>query len=293
MWATGKISGRVKGEEVDHVTRASAAVVLGYESAGGSWLSALRSPQPELLQVLQWGEAHVAVEVVGERALVAEAEITGHFGDLCAFFLQRLAGGLDAQFHDEGLRAGSKGLDELAVQLPWREMHDLREFGDGDASAEVLADVGKGAVDLQVGLEHLFLALKTLHRSHDADDAALIIDERQLVRDEPVRYALVGKEQFDDVELRSAIAEHFLVIATKILGETGGEQIKIVFADDAGLVRDAKAVHETLAGAHEAELRVLGEKSKVRQVIEQPVERTVRTDTANETLAQCGWVLRA
>ena len=70
--------------------------------------------------------------------------------------------------------------------------------------------------------------------------------------------------------------------------EAGREEVEVVFADDAGLVRDAKAVHETLAGTHEAELRVLGEKSKVRQVIEQPVERTVRTDTTDETFAQCG-----
>jgi hypothetical protein len=167
-------------------------------------------------------------------------------------------------------------------------MHDLREFGDGNAAAEVLADVGEGAVDLQIGLQHLLFAFKTLHAAHDADDAAFFVAERQFVGDEPVRDALVGEEQLDDVELRFAAGEHFLVIAAEIFREAGGEQIEVVFADDAGFVGNAEAVHETTAGAHEAEFAVLGKESEIGQMVEEPVKRSVRTDAANEAFAQCG-----
>jgi hypothetical protein len=73
----------------------------------------------------------------------------------------------------------------------------------------------------------------------------------------------------------------------------GGEEIEVVFADDAGLLGDAEAVHETTAGAHEAELAVLGKEGEVGQMVEQPVKGAVRADTADEPLAQRGRGFRA
>ena len=56
----------------------------------------LRPTQPELAQVGEWRHAHVAVEVLGEGALIAEAEIAGDVGNVRPFALQRLACGLVA-----------------------------------------------------------------------------------------------------------------------------------------------------------------------------------------------------
>ena len=77
----------------------------------------LGASQAELTQVFERGHADVPVKVMGEGALVAEAQFLRHLGDLGSFLLQCLAGGLDAKFHDEGLRTRPKGLDELTVQL--------------------------------------------------------------------------------------------------------------------------------------------------------------------------------
>jgi hypothetical protein len=193
---------------------------------------------------MQGRHAHVPVKVLGEGALIAEAELATYFSDLSALFLKGFAGGLDAELHDEGLRAGSKGFDELPVKLAWRKMHDFSQFRDRDASAEVLADVGEGAIDLQVGLEDLFFSLKALHGAHQADDAAFGIEKRELVGDEPVWQALIGEKELDDVELGFAGEEDLFVIAAKILGEAIREEIEVVFADDLVFMMNAEAVHE-------------------------------------------------
>ena len=195
-------------------------------------------------QVMQGRHAHVPVKVLGEGALIAEAEFATDFSDLSALFLEGFAGGLDAELHDEGLWAGTEGFNELPVKLAGRKMHDFGQFRDRDAGAEVLADVGKSAVDLQVGLEDLFFAFKALHGAHEADDAAFGIEEREFVGDEPVWQALIGEKEFDDVELGFAGAEDFLVIAAKILGEAIREEIEVVFADDLVFMMNAKAIHE-------------------------------------------------
>jgi len=197
-----------------------------------------------LPQVMQGRHAHVPVKVLGEGALIAEAEFATYFGDLSALFLKGFAGGLDAELHDEGLWTGSKGFNELSVKLARRKMHNFGQFGDGDAGAEVLANVGKGTVDLQVGLENLFFSLKALHSAHEANDAAFGIEERELVGDEPVWQALIGEKELDDVELGFAVAEDFLVIAAKILGEAIREEIEVVFAHDLVFMMNAEAVHE-------------------------------------------------
>jgi hypothetical protein len=245
----------------------------------------LHATEAELLEVLQGSHAHVAMEVVGEGALIAEAEGAGDVGDVGGFALEGFAGGLDAELHDEGLGTGSEGFDEFAVQLPGGEVDDLGELGDGDAGAEVVADVGEGAVDLEVGLEELLLAFKALHGAHDADDAAFDIGEGELVGDEPVGQALIGEEELDDVELGFAGAEDFFVIAAEVFGEAGGEEIEVVLADDGGFFGDAEAIHEAAAGAHEAEVAVFGKEGEVWQVIEEPVEGGVRTDAADEPFA--------
>ncbi len=193
---------------------------------------------------MQGRHAHVPVKVLGEGALIAEAELATYFSDLSTLFLKGFAGGLDAELHDEGLWAGSKGFNELPVKLAGRKMHDFSQFGDGDAGAEVLANVGKGTVDLQVGLEDLFFAFKALHGAHEADDAAFGIEERELVGDEPVRQALIGEKELDDVELGFAGEEDFLVIAAEIFSEAIREEIEVVFADDLVFMMNAEAVHE-------------------------------------------------
>jgi len=193
---------------------------------------------------MQGRHAHVPVKVLGEGALIAEAELATYFGDLSALFLEGFAGGLDAELHDEGLRAGAKGLDELPVKLARRKMHDFSQLGDGNAGAEVLTDVGEGAIDLQVGLEDLFFALEALHGAHEADDAVFGVEERELVGDEPVWQALIGEKELDDVELGFASAEDFLVITAEILGEAIREEIEVVFADDLVFMVNAEAIHE-------------------------------------------------
>ena len=193
---------------------------------------------------MQRRHAHVPVKVLGEGALIAEAKLATYFGDLSALFLKGFAGGLDAELHDEGLRAGTEGLNELPVKLARRKMHDFCQLGDRYSGAEVLANVGEGTVDLQVGLEDLFFAFKALHGAHEADDASFGIEERELVGDEPVWQALIGEKQLDDVELGFAGAEDFLVITAEILSEAIREEIEVVFADDLVFMMNAEAIHE-------------------------------------------------
>lgn len=228
------------------------------------------------------------MKVVGEGTLVAKAEVTCDFCDLCAFFLQHFTCSLDAQFHDECLRTGAEGFDKFAVQLSWGEMHEACEFGDGDSGAEVGADVSERAVDLLMWLEYLVSASKAAHAAHDADGAAFAIKEREFVGDKPAWDALVGEEEFDDVELRLASGEDFFVIASEVFREPCREEVEVVFAHNVFFSGDAKAIHEATTGAHEAELAVFGKESEVGKVVKEPIEWAARADAADETLAQRG-----
>jgi hypothetical protein len=73
------------------------------------------SPEPELPLILQRSEADVFVEVMSKAALIVKAKVDGDLADLGVLMLERLARGLNAQLHDEGLRAASEGLNEFAV----------------------------------------------------------------------------------------------------------------------------------------------------------------------------------
>lgn len=171
-------------------------------------------------------------------------------------------------------------------------MNDLGQFGDGDTAAEVLADVGECAVDLQVGLKHLFFALKTLYGAHEADDTAFLVKERELVRHKPVWYALVGEEQFYDVELWLAGGKNLLVIPTEIFGKAGREEVKVIPANHLSFMVKTESLDETTGSAHEPEFAIFGKESEIRQMIEHLVKRRSRTDTADEPIAQRGRGIR-
>lgn len=68
------------------------------------------------------------VEVVGEAALVVEAEVGGDLADLGVLVLEGLARSLDAELHDEGLGAATEGLDEFPVKLAGAEVDLLSEI---------------------------------------------------------------------------------------------------------------------------------------------------------------------
>lgn len=58
------------------------------------------------------------VEVLSESALIAKAEAASDFSDSGIVALESFARGLDAEFHDEGLRAAAEGFNELPMKLP-------------------------------------------------------------------------------------------------------------------------------------------------------------------------------
>src|SRR5439155_3342805 len=90
-----------------------------------------------------------------ERTLIAEAGFARDFADEAVVLLEQFARGLDAHFQNERLRAAAESLNELAVQLPRRKVRARREFADGQAFAEALADERHGAVNREVRLAHL------------------------------------------------------------------------------------------------------------------------------------------
>src|SRR5687767_10397679 len=102
-------------------------------------------------------------------------------------------------------------------------MHRAGEFLYGDPGAEVFTDVGNGAIQLHVGLQHLAAMLVALHGSHQADETSATVEKRELVSDEPIGDPLVSEEEFDDVHFRLAGAHHFLVVATETLSDPCGE----------------------------------------------------------------------
>ena len=165
-------------------------------------------------------------------------------------------------------------------------MHEGGEFLHADALAEVLADVGDGAVDLEVGAQHFFLSLVALGGAHHADDFAIATKDGELVGDEPVGDALGIEEQLHDVELGLAAAHDFLVDGAVVLGELLGEEGEVILAHDLVFRLAAEALVEVAVRTHETELRVLGEEGHAGHVVEQQVELAVRGEGTQEAVAQ-------
>jgi putative membrane-bound dehydrogenase-like protein len=235
--------------------------------------------------VFEGGDADVALEELGEVALVAKPQLGCDLGDLRTLVLQRLASRLDAKLHDEGPGADAEGFDEFPVELALGEVEDAGQFLDRHTLAEVFADIGDGAVELEVGLEDFASMLVALHGAHDADDAVRPVANGEFIRDEPIGHALLGKEQLHDVRFRFASADDLLIVAAKALCEPWREEIEVLPADHLRLFAKAEPLEEAAAGADEAELPVLGEEGHVRHEIEDTVETAIGADAAEEPVA--------
>jgi hypothetical protein len=246
------------------------------------------SSEPELPLILQRGEADVFVEVVGEAALVVEAEVGGDLADLRVFVLEGLARGLDAELHDEGLRAAAEGLDEFAVKLAWAEVDLLSEILHAEAGAEVLADVGEGSLDVLAGVNDGHGLAVALGDAHDADETAFFVPKRHFVRDEPVGDALLIEEELDDVELGLSGAEDLFVVTAEVFGEPAWEDIEVVFVHELVFTLEAHGLDEVAVGADEAEVAVFGEKGDAWKGVKHPVRLALEIERAQEFGAQLG-----
>ncbi len=79
---------------------------------------------------------------MGKAALVAKAEIRGDLADLSILMLKGLAPSLNAELHNESLRAAPKGLNKFPVQLTGAQVDHFREFFDADALFKMFSNVG-------------------------------------------------------------------------------------------------------------------------------------------------------
>jgi hypothetical protein len=264
-----------------------------YQTKQASIQSASRRSPPhesELALEAQWGHAHELMEVVGEAALITETEISGYLADLGILVLEGLASGLDSDFHDEGLRATAKGLHKLPVQLAGAEMDPISQILHTDALLEMLADVGQSAVDVEVRMHILHRLPVALRGAHDADDAATFVLHGHLMRDEPVGDALRIKKQLHDVQARLAGLQDLLIIAAEVLGEALGEDVKILLADQLGLLGKAEALHEVLIGTDDLKATVFGKERDAWQMIKEPVELALGRQSLQELGTEiCGW----
>jgi chemotaxis response regulator CheB len=165
-------------------------------------VSSLTQAGSKLALEAQRGHPHQFVEVMSKAALVTKAEIHGNLADLSVLMLKGLAPSLDTEFHDESLRAATKGLDKFPVQLTGAQMDHLREFFDADALFKVLSNVGQSAVDVKIRMHVLHSLTVTLRGAHDADETTPFIMHGHLMSDEPIGDSLRIEEELHDVETR-------------------------------------------------------------------------------------------
>lgn len=154
----------------------------------------------------------------------------------------------------------------------------------------MLADVGQGTLDVLTGVDDGHGLAVALGDSHDADEAAFFVSQGHLVGDEPIRNALLIEEELDDVELGLSGAENLFVIPAKILGETAGEDIEVVFIHELVFTLEAHGLNEVAIGADEAETAVFGEKGDAGQGIKHPVRLALEIERAQEFGAQLGGI---
>jgi len=234
----------------------------------------------------------VFVEMVSESALITKRQIGSYSADLGIFMLKGITGGLNAEFHDEGLWAAPEGLDKLSVQLTRTEMHMRSQLLHTDSGAEVIANVCQCFFDVLAGMDDGHGLSIALSSAHESNDLTAFITNRHFVRDEPVGDTLRIKKKLNDVQPCPAGAQDFFIITAKVFRQTLGKKIKVIFTDNFNLLPQAQAFEEMTIGTDDLETAVFGKERDARQMIKDLIELTIGSQRPKELTAKLKRVCR-
>lgn len=199
--------------------------------------------------------------------------------------LEGLAGGLNAEFEDEGLGADAEGFDKFPMELTDGEVDLFGEFLDGDLVAEVLSNVGNGLIELEEGLQEGLAVFVSVGGAHETDNVSKLVTEGEFVGDVPIGDALSIEEELYEVEAWFAGGENGLIVAAKGFCEAFGEEVEVVAADNFLFALEAEAFVEKAAGAENTTALVFGEEGDVGEVIKEAIEWGCRVDGSEELLS--------
>ncbi len=107
------------------------------------------------------------------------------------------------------------------------------------------------------------------HRSAQATDLSLPIEEGQLVGDGPIGFPTVAGKELDDAQLRFAGLEHDLIVRAILGRHAGREQFLVPEAQEFLLRVQSAALNEGRIAQHEPAFEVLREKQGARESLKE------------------------
>ena len=141
----------------------------------------------------------------------------------------------------------------------------------------MFADVIDRRVDLRHRQHHAALAFVAADDTHHANDVAMCVAHRQLVRDEPVQHALLVVPQLNAADERLTGAHHMLVVPLEVIGGVRRKEVIVHLADDLRFGLCPQVLPKRLTGADHSALPILHKKVRIRKMFEKLLKLLMTT----------------
>jgi hypothetical protein len=256
-----------------HQSEHTASVYLGE-------LSEDSLPRCEAAAETAWRDADALVELADKSAFVTKSASQRDFDQTIVGFAQSPASSQNARSDQEFVRSDAKGNLEPSLNLSWRKASASSQFVNADLLRVVSLDVVDGFRDAAERPQQFRAGLVALEKTHDANDLAAMVTNRQFVDDIPLGHTRLIEPQFDTVQERAASVENLCVIFHVAFGHLRRIQIEISEAHDLGLFVETVKIQNAATGEHHFAFEVLGEEMQAGQEIEQLVKEITRIDSA-------------